>query len=98
MKGFERAYKAQRALLRAASFGKAVRQTCKPLQTKFTLTEMRQFLDMYDAEKLVRMCKALRVLNALSRFDVGLPMTHAQLRTVGARGLVQRLTGMLAGV
>ena len=39
--GHERTYAAQRALLRAASFGKA-------------------FVEMYDADKLVRMCKVRR--------------------------------------
>jgi hypothetical protein len=71
--GHERKFAAQRALLRAASFGKA-------------------FVDSYDADKLVKMCKALRVLNAMAHHEVGLPMTHAQLRAVGSRGAVARLT------
>lgn len=71
--GHERKFAAQRALLRAAAFGKA-------------------FVDLYDADKLVKMCKALRVLNALAHHEVGIPMTHAQLRAVGSRGAVARLT------
>jgi hypothetical protein len=71
--GHERKFGAQRALLRAAAFGKA-------------------FVDLYDADKLVKMCKALRVLNAMAHYEVGVPMTHAQLRAVGSRGAVARLT------
>lgn len=54
----------------------------------------KAFVESYAPDKFVSMCKTLRVLNAVRAFDVGLPMTHAQLSRVTLDGLVTRLINM----
>lgn len=36
------------------------------------------FLDRYDASTFVNMSKVLRVLNAVSHFEIGIPLTYPQ--------------------
>ncbi|RKP37876.1 Vps16, N-terminal region-domain-containing protein [Dimargaris cristalligena] len=62
----------QRALLKAASFGKS-------------------FLDLYNGNKLVDMCRLLRVLNAFRGSDVGIPLTYRQFCALNADEWVDRL-------
>ncbi len=57
--GEEFTYSAERALLKASSFGKC-------------------FLDFYNPEKFVEMCKTLRVLNAVRYYEIGIPITIHQ--------------------
>mmetsp|Transcript_8410 Transcript_8410/g.11326 ORF Transcript_8410/g.11326 Transcript_8410/m.11326 type:complete len:835 (-) Transcript_8410:32-2536(-) len=49
------------------------------------------FLDLYNPDDFVNMCKRLRVLNAVHFFRIGIPITIAQLQRIGIEGLVDRL-------
>ncbi|KAI8822509.1 Vps16, N-terminal region-domain-containing protein [Fimicolochytrium jonesii] len=62
----------QRALLKAASFGKC-------------------FLDSYNANHFLAMCKSIRVLNAVRNFEIGIPLTFVQYERITPSVLVDRL-------
>ncbi|EFA85317.1 hypothetical protein PPL_02318 [Heterostelium album PN500] len=49
------------------------------------------FLDSYNPDLFVHTCKALRVLNAVRHFEVGIPLTLQQYNYMGAEGLVRCL-------
>ncbi|KAI8609043.1 Vps16, N-terminal region-domain-containing protein [Chytriomyces sp. MP71] len=63
----------QKALLRAASFGKC-------------------FIEGYNTVKFTTMCETIRVLNAVRRFEVGIPLSFAQYCQMTPEVLVGRLT------
>ncbi|KAI8871410.1 hypothetical protein GQ42DRAFT_144665 [Ramicandelaber brevisporus] len=63
----------QKALLRAASFGKS-------------------FLDVYDSDRLVEMCRTLRVVNALREPSVGIPLTASMYQSQSPDIWLGRLT------
>jgi len=49
------------------------------------------FLDFYNPDKFVEMCKTLRVLNAVRFYEVGIPLTLAQYQEMGPLVLIDRL-------
>lgn len=49
------------------------------------------FLDFYYAESFVEMAKALRVLNAVRHFEIGIPLTYLQYKQQGPEILIERL-------
>ncbi|OAJ45213.1 hypothetical protein BDEG_28371 [Batrachochytrium dendrobatidis JEL423] len=62
----------QKALLRAASFGKA-------------------YLDSFSADRFVKACQSIRVLNALHNNQIGIPLTYKQYQHISPEGLIDRL-------
>ena len=38
----------------------------------------KAFLDLYNSDQFVDMCRVLRVLNAVRDFKIGLPLTYNQ--------------------
>ncbi|ORY47768.1 hypothetical protein BCR33DRAFT_677973 [Rhizoclosmatium globosum] len=62
----------QKALLKAASFGKC-------------------FVNDYDAAKFTNMCETVRILNAVRRFEVGIPLSFAQYCYMTPEVLIGRL-------
>eukprot|EP00771_Trimastix_marina_P002573 gnl/Trimastix_PCT/3712.p1 GENE.gnl/Trimastix_PCT/3712~~gnl/Trimastix_PCT/3712.p1 ORF type:complete len:895 (-),score=303.24 gnl/Trimastix_PCT/3712:119-2803(-) len=69
----------QKLLLHAASFGKMF---CE---------EDGDEAATYDAEPFVRMCRTLRILNAVRDADIGMPLTHCQYDLLTPARLVGRL-------
>ncbi|KAJ3195190.1 hypothetical protein HK101_000900 [Irineochytrium annulatum] len=51
----------------------------------------KSFLISYNAERFVKMCKTIRILNALRHFDVGIPLTFAQFVRLTPDVVVNRL-------
>lgn len=51
----------------------------------------KAFLDYYSPEQYITLCKVLRVLNALRRADIGLPITYDQYIAAGSIEIIQRL-------
>ncbi|KAJ2371535.1 Vacuolar protein [Coemansia sp. RSA 2607] len=51
----------------------------------------KSFLAMYNGDKLVDMCRQLRVINALTAYDVGLPVSLMQFQSLPFEDWVQRL-------
>ncbi|KAJ9085131.1 Vacuolar protein sorting-associated protein 16, variant 2 [Entomophthora muscae] len=49
------------------------------------------FLDSYNGDRFVRQCQHLRVLNALHHFEVGIPLTLAQMEFLGIDKVIERL-------
>jgi hypothetical protein len=49
------------------------------------------FLDFYNPDKFVEMCKTLRVLNAVRFYEVGIPLTIPQFQELGPLSLIDRL-------
>eukprot|EP01132_Coremiostelium_polycephalum_P002241 gene2241-2763_t len=49
------------------------------------------FLDGYNPNLFVNTCRSLRVLNAVRHFEIGIPLTMAQYRYLGADELIERL-------
>ncbi|KAI0236457.1 Vacuolar protein sorting-associated protein 16 [Massospora cicadina] len=52
------------------------------------------FLDKYNSDRFVRQCQLLRVLNALHHYEVGIPLTLAQLDALGMDNVIGRLLEM----
>lgn len=51
----------------------------------------KAFAEGYTSERFVAACRTLRVLNAVRDYEVGIPLTHAQLARLTLGGLVARL-------
>lgn len=51
----------------------------------------KSVLDLYSSDDFVDMCEALRVLNAVRYYEIGLPISHDQFIRLGPERLVQRL-------
>ncbi|KAJ1900064.1 Vacuolar protein [Kickxella alabastrina] len=51
----------------------------------------KSFLAMYNGDKLVDMCRSLRVINCLASYDVGIPATLMQFQSLPFEEWVQRL-------
>ncbi|KAJ3040033.1 hypothetical protein HDV00_011482 [Rhizophlyctis rosea] len=51
----------------------------------------KAFLDAYPADKFSDMCRAIRVLNAVRHYDIGMPLTYDQYTRLTADVLVNRL-------
>lgn len=51
----------------------------------------KSFLTIYNGDKLVDMCKHLRVINSLSSYDVGLPVSLLQFQSLPFEEWVARL-------
>jgi hypothetical protein len=49
------------------------------------------FLDRYNSEKFVSMCRILRVLNAIRRPEIGIPLTYGQYVQSSEEVIVSRL-------
>ncbi|ORX59517.1 hypothetical protein DM01DRAFT_1361698 [Hesseltinella vesiculosa] len=49
------------------------------------------FLDNYNSDRFVEMAQALRVLNAVRFYDIGIPLTFAQYKRLTPECLVDRL-------
>eukprot|EP00003_Mantamonas_plastica_P023305 TRINITY_DN416_c0_g1_i1.p1 TRINITY_DN416_c0_g1~~TRINITY_DN416_c0_g1_i1.p1 ORF type:complete len:831 (-),score=270.28 TRINITY_DN416_c0_g1_i1:30-2522(-) len=49
------------------------------------------FLDYYEPDAFVEMCKMLRVINAVRFYSIGIPITLHQLQVLTPQGLVERL-------
>ena len=49
-------------------------------------------LEGYDSDEFVTMCEAIRVLNAVRFYEVGLPLSYEQYFRLGPDRLIQRLT------
>ncbi|KAF8314990.1 vacuolar assembling/sorting protein VPS16 [Clavulina sp. PMI_390] len=52
----------------------------------------RAFLDLFDPSDFVEMGKALKVLNAIRYYEVGLPLTYAEFKSSPPEHLISRLT------
>ncbi|CCL98206.1 uncharacterized protein FIBRA_00200 [Fibroporia radiculosa] len=52
----------------------------------------RAFLDLYDPTDFVQMGQALKVLNAVRFYEIGIPVTYAQYTQVSPSHLINRLT------
>lgn len=52
----------------------------------------KSFIDAFDPTILVDTARTLRILNAARRYDIGIPITEEQYRTIGAERLIKRLT------
>ncbi|OQS02820.1 vacuolar protein sorting-associated protein [Thraustotheca clavata] len=83
--GNEFDYTAQSALLRAASYGKCFLDNSTNPESKSS---------NYDSELFVDMCRKLRVLNALRKPNVGLPLTLTQFDRLTSDVVVSRLVAM----
>eukprot|EP01118_Nematostelium_gracile_P020450 TRINITY_DN9916_c0_g1_i1.p1 TRINITY_DN9916_c0_g1~~TRINITY_DN9916_c0_g1_i1.p1 ORF type:complete len:794 (-),score=201.81 TRINITY_DN9916_c0_g1_i1:37-2124(-) len=51
----------------------------------------KSFLDRYDCQPFVEMCKTLKVLNAVNRYDIGIPLTLRQYRLLTPDQLLNKL-------
>lgn len=51
----------------------------------------KSILDLYSSDDFVDMCEAIRILNAVRDFKIGLPMSYDQYRRLTSEKLVQRL-------
>lgn len=51
----------------------------------------KSVLDLYNSDDFVDMCEALRVLNAVRFYEVGLPLSYEQYTRLTSERLVQRL-------
>ena len=51
----------------------------------------KNVLEAYDSDDYVSMCESVRVLNAVRRYDVALPLSYEQYYRLGSERLVQRL-------
>ena len=51
----------------------------------------KSFLDNFDSQSFVEMCKILRVVNAVNYYEVGIPLTYQQYKLLGPIGLIDRL-------
>ncbi|KAF6822914.1 hypothetical protein CPLU01_11735 [Colletotrichum plurivorum] len=51
----------------------------------------KSVLDIYNSDDFVDMCEALRVLNAVRFFEVGLPLSFEQYQRLTPEGLIKRL-------
>ncbi|KAJ1822326.1 Vacuolar protein [Coemansia sp. RSA 2599] len=51
----------------------------------------KSFLAVYNGDKLVDMCRNLRILNTLASYDVGIPATLMQLQSQPFENWIQRL-------
>ncbi|RHY06632.1 hypothetical protein DYB36_001672 [Aphanomyces astaci] len=81
--GHEFDYTAQSSLLRAASYGKCFFDNSDAAASS-----------NYDSEFYVDMCRKLRVLNALRKPAIGLPLTLAQFDRLSCEVVVSRLVAM----
>ncbi|EMD35361.1 hypothetical protein CERSUDRAFT_66538 [Gelatoporia subvermispora B] len=52
----------------------------------------RAFLDLYDPTDFINMGQALKVLNAVRFYDIGIPLTYAQYSQLSSSHLIDRLT------
>ncbi|KAF0687143.1 Aste57867_21114 [Aphanomyces stellatus] len=86
--GNEFDYTAQSTLLRAASYGKCFFDNSNPDPTADAISSN------YDSELFVDMCRKLRVLNALRKPTVGLPLTLTQFDRLSCEVVVSRLVAM----
>ncbi|KAJ3018065.1 UNVERIFIED_CONTAM: hypothetical protein HDU68_011345 [Siphonaria sp. JEL0065] len=50
------------------------------------------FIDDYNAEKFTNLCETIRILNAVRRFEIGIPLTFAQYCFLTPEVLIGRLT------
>ncbi|KAI8601749.1 Vps16, N-terminal region-domain-containing protein [Dissophora ornata] len=51
----------------------------------------KSFLEIYNADSFVEMCKVLRVLNAVRYYEIGIPLTYAQYQRLTPEALIDRL-------
>lgn len=51
----------------------------------------KSILDLYSSDDFVDMCEAIRILNAVRDYKIGLPISYDQYRRLGSERLVQRL-------
>ncbi|KAL8674990.1 MAG: hypothetical protein Q9168_000584 [Polycauliona sp. 1 TL-2023] len=51
----------------------------------------KSILDLYSSDDFVDMCEALRILNAMRDYRIGLPLSYDQYRRLTSEKLVQRL-------
>ncbi|KAI4243599.1 MAG: hypothetical protein L6R40_003423 [Gallowayella cf. fulva] len=51
----------------------------------------KSILDLYSSDDFVDMCDALRILNALRDYKIGLPLSYDQYRRLTSEKLIQRL-------
>ncbi|KAJ3045631.1 hypothetical protein HK097_001142, partial [Rhizophlyctis rosea] len=51
----------------------------------------KAFLDAYPADKFADMCRAIRVLNAVRHYDIGMPLTYDQYNRLTPNVLINRL-------
>ncbi|KAL8998284.1 MAG: hypothetical protein Q9169_002598 [Polycauliona sp. 2 TL-2023] len=51
----------------------------------------KSILDLYSSDDFVDMCEALRILNAVRDYRIGLPLSYDQYRRLTSEKLVQRL-------
>ncbi|CAK4660531.1 unnamed protein product [Aphanomyces euteiches] len=89
--GNEFDYTAQSTLLRAASYGKCFFDNSNPAAPGGTTDNPSS---NYDSELFVDMCRKLRVLNALRKPSIGLPLTLTQFDRLSCEVVVSRLVAM----
>ncbi|KAL8648415.1 MAG: hypothetical protein Q9226_006002 [Calogaya cf. arnoldii] len=51
----------------------------------------KSILDLYSSDDFVDMCEALRILNAVRDYRIGLPLSYDQYRRLTSEKLIQRL-------
>ncbi|KAJ3318675.1 hypothetical protein HDU76_000757 [Blyttiomyces sp. JEL0837] len=51
----------------------------------------KHFAEFYDAEKFVKMCSTIRILNAARHYEVGMPLTFTQFLRLTPEVLIGRL-------
>jgi len=51
----------------------------------------KAFLELYNSDEFVEMCRVLRVLNAIRDYKVGLPISFTQYQKIGSEGVIERL-------
>ncbi|KAL8683889.1 MAG: hypothetical protein Q9186_000232 [Xanthomendoza sp. 1 TL-2023] len=51
----------------------------------------KSILDLYSSDDFVDMCEALRILNAVRDYKIGLPLSYDQYRRLTSEKLIQRL-------
>ncbi|PWN40711.1 hypothetical protein IE81DRAFT_325313 [Ceraceosorus guamensis] len=52
----------------------------------------KAFVDLYDTAPFVKLAKALRILNAARRHEIGVPVSYDEYKQIGATALIARLT------
>jgi vacuolar protein sorting-associated protein 16 len=51
----------------------------------------KAFLELYNSDQFVEMCRVLRVLNAVRDYKIGLPLSYTQYQKIGPEGVIERL-------
>ncbi|ETW04917.1 hypothetical protein H310_04019 [Aphanomyces invadans] len=93
--GNEFDYAAQSSLLRAASYGKCFFDNSDSIAAASANADGNGgATSNYDSEFYVDMCRKLRVLNALRKPSIGLPLTLAQFDRLSCEVVVSRLVAM----